>query len=351
LLGSEEMGILVDMSGWDYAKQNRGPLVGLLCVWGLLVAGPCGGRARAAGRPTVADSLANCGYIKVKVKVGRENHLLLAGKANGQELSCVIDTGCVGSVLGTEAALPVKQVGVRKGPVYGPLGTIGENVPLVAIDQFEAGGVVESNLPAALLPLLKQGRRRWDEKRDMILGLDFLKRQHALVSYDGASCVYLRREASPRDLAATVKATLFAHGFVAVPIKSVENSPQFIEGLVCGKSAWFILDTGASRTQMDRVLLAGYGIASRQVIGAMQDLSGGQDHVNLVKLPSLRIGEFELTNFKIGAVRMPILTKGGRGRPGTGQTLLGFIGPDILTEGRAVIDCAGGMLYLKPKGK
>jgi hypothetical protein len=146
-----------------------------------------------AKKPTLDEFMAQCGYHKVELEPGQSNHLLVSAKANGKKVVGMVDTGCSGNWLDPEAAPRVRKVGVREAPISGVFGgKINEPIRLVEIERFEVGGLVSSNLPAALFHLAHQeNRRQLDlfridqenkgmERNDAILGMDFLQRHHAL---------------------------------------------------------------------------------------------------------------------------------------------------------------------------
>lgn len=298
-------------------------------------------------RQGLDDFLAKCGYLKVKTMPGAQNHLRVHAKVNGKTVGCIVDTGCPSTIVDPARAPKLPELRVDDRPVYGFLGMVAEKYTWASIERLELGGFIETNWPVACLSLAKvQNVPVPVEKPELIVGLDFLQRHHALISFQGSSCLYLRASAPDPKTAALVKATLLASGLNSLPLKGRGTGEQFVDAAVNGEAGVFRLDTGASHTYLDIDVLRKQHLAFEHTPLRISDLSGSTTLLKLAKVRSLRIGDFELTGFPVGAFR-GLAVKPDEQRESL--ECFGLLGPDVLSRGWAIIDCGSDTLYLKSR--
>ena len=300
-------------------------------------------------RQGLDDFLAKCGYLKVKTKPNLNNHLRLQAKVNGKTVECIVDTGCPDTVIDPARTPKLPELRVEHQSLYGPVGVIAQKYSWATIETLELGGFIETNSPVACFSLSKiQNVPVWVEKQELIVGLGFLQRRHALISFQGSSCLYLRTNAPDQRTAALLKATLLASGLSAVPLKGRETGAQFVEAAVNGEAGVFRLDTGASHTFLDFAVLQKQHLSSEHTPFRISDLSGTSTQLKLVKIRSLQIGDFELTGFPVGTFRESTVKPAGKQEA---LECFGLLGPDVLSRGWAIIDCGSDTLYLKGQRK
>jgi hypothetical protein len=187
------------------------------------------------------------------------------------------------------------------------------------------------------------------ERPAVILGMDLLRRSHAIISYR-PPCLYVRQSHVSPELRNNLHQSLIASGFVAVDINGIEEDVMFVDGEIAGKAARFRIDTGGFATLLDQEQAHQYKLENRKARGKVVDLGGHQEGLRTALLPRFSFGSYQTTNFPVGLARMPRSKDTNKhlrqqGEPG----VVGLLGPDFLLQASALIDCAGGKLYLLPQ--
>jgi clan AA aspartic protease (TIGR02281 family) len=132
--------------------------------------------------------------------------------------------------------------------------------------------------------------------------------------------------------------------FVAAQMEKNAVGHAELDGRVNGEVLRLIVDTGASRTVIDKSAAQRLGLAladSQAVAGGV----GTADHA----IQFAEIDTFEIAGIALGARRVPILDLEHVSRSliaHGGRAIDGAIGADILTELHAVIDARSHLLYL-----
>jgi hypothetical protein len=144
--------------------------------------------------------------------------------------------------------------------------------------------------------------------------------------------------------AGTVDHALCLLGFTAVPVREISTGHHLIEATINGRTGWFVLDTGANMSVIDRSHLGNFGLSamSGDVGGAIA--VGGSGQARRLTIDSFTVGAVPIRQRRVVSSDLgQLLTVLSRS---TGTTVNGIIGQDVLNEHRAIIDVARPMLYL-----
>ena len=137
---------------------------------------------------------------------------------------------------------------------------------------------------------------------------------------------------------------LGAQGYAAVPLRRLASGHQIAAVELNGRSANFIVDSGAGGTVVDRGQLNRFGIPGsiREGTGIG---AGGSILVSLHPVKSFRIGGRALPMSQIVSTDLGYIIAGLN--IGNGTQVSGVLGQDVLTRYSGVIDVKGQVLYLK----
>jgi predicted aspartyl protease len=121
-------------------------------------------------------------------------------------------------------------------------------------------------------------------------------------------------------------------------IKYTPGQPIMVDVKINGStSAKLLLDTGADGTMINpRVLVAAGASLSRPVATSRVQGVAGSDHVNLVFIDSLEVGEARVGRMRVASYDIP----------GAGD---GLLGRDFLDRFTVNIDSTNGVVTLSPK--
>ena len=122
---------------------------------------------------------------------------------------------------------------------------------------------------------------------------------------------------------------------IAAPPASFLNSVGFVEGRIGASGPyWFLVDTGASRSALDRALAAELGLAAAR--GGRVEGSAGTIETEAVRVPALGIGTLTMHNlaptvYDLSATPAP-----------PGRRFAGIIGHDAFGSQAVLFDPRGG---------
>lgn len=150
------------------------------------------------------------------------------------------------------------------------------------------------------------------------------------------------------EKAGTVDRALCLLGFAAVPMRSLMTGHQLVDARINGMPATLVVDTGANVT----VLHAGAESRFRATrdplaIGSTSGL-GGPMQGRVMRIDTLALGGVETRQRRVIESDLSALTA-VLGRV-AGRDIDGIVGQDVLQKQSAVIDVAGGILYLMAAG-
>ena len=331
-------------------------LVSLIFTWSSVVSV---GDTTAA---TLQDFLTKHGYTAIPLQspvvkpdvptqLGEANHLFANGKVNGRTLVVMIDTGATVLSIDTTAAEGMKQVQKLPETVEGAFGALKTPGAAVSIGKIEFGPVTYEAEPAALVNL--RGKKATYVDRlvprsghvlecDLIVGWEFLSRHDAIIDYQGPT-LFLRESEPSADFGNTLGRSLLAGGFVLVPLTS-RNSQIEVPAIINGHPALLLLDTGAVVTVLDKNQTRALEAGVREKVMELVDVGGKHRDLDFTKVQSLRISDFTLENTIVGVTDLQP-TNESRARSDM-PAIQGVLGPEILSRGHAIIDCANLRLYL-----
>jgi hypothetical protein len=122
---------------------------------------------------------------------------------------------------------------------------------------------------------------------------------------------------------------------------------QVVEGLLNGRPATFVLDTGANVSVVHAGFASEFGLTpQRGAFGAAIGLGGGL-RADRAAIDALKIGAVDIRLRHVMTADLAQL-ESVLGRL-SGGTIHGIIGQDVMTEHRAVIDVSSPILYLQDR--
>lgn len=136
--------------------------------------------------------------------------------------------------------------------------------------------------------------------------------------------------------------------YKAIPMNKLISGHLYFEVEINGQKGLFILDTGAGgsvveekRKEKFKLKTEKPGLLDYQVVGAGgSQLSGGTSLDNKLKIKDFTIDDFSLVLMNLEHINSAFRQLGIK-------EIDGVIGADILSDGRAIIDYTGMILYLK----
>lgn len=136
-------------------------------------------------------------------------------------------------------------------------------------------------------------------------------------------------------------------GYSSIALKRLRSGHLVLHAQLNGTTGRFVLDTGAARSVVESSRQARFGLGriDRKVAAATG--AGGAVPLRMSHGNRLQIGGYVDEGFT--AYLMPLDQVNLAFRRRGDDRIDGVIGSDVLRGGQAVIDYAGGRLYLKPK--
>jgi predicted aspartyl protease len=181
-----------------------------------------------------------------------------------------------------------------------------------------------------------------EQKMDGMLGIGWLRANHAIVDFSDLRLGVPRSEAD----SASLNTTLLEHGYAAYPLTWNGAKTEYsLTAEVNGKPASFIVST-VSHLVIDDHLAKQAGIKLTEPVGTYGGPTGatGHQYANASEV-ALTIGG------KRAAVPTAsiydIYTYDGEARPPEGEQIGGYLGAEFMLPNKAIIDFGNGTLYLE----
>ena len=152
---------------------------------------------------------------------------------------------------------------------------------------------------------------------------------------------------NPED-AGTVDHAMCLLGFAAVPLRELATGHHLVDVTMNGKSATFILDTGANVSVVNDAAARRLGLPGKGTPAGAFGLGGGMK-AQQVTLERLEIAGVAIRRNRIMTSDLAQLVQ-VLGTVSRGE-ISGIIGQDVMKEHRAVIDVARPILYLVPEDR
>jgi predicted aspartyl protease len=277
-------------------------------------------------------TLAPLGYEFVPLQHSAEGHLYARARANGHRCVALVDTGWSFATLSSQKANRIFKV--PTGIASGGSGAV--------LDRLELGTNVFLNQPVRVEPLVFDGQ---PASFDLVLGLDFLRQQFALLDC-ARGRLYFRRTAPPSADRQALETLLRERGFAAAPLTFTEPpaltcrarlNGRPVELLVDSAAVWSALDAG----ELQRFDLRGEPTLAR-VTGAGRTgtrpvlvAAPRAFEVGTVTLPAARFAVFELADWGMAATNAPL------------PHVSGILGSPELRALEALVDCDGLKLWIR----
>jgi clan AA aspartic protease (TIGR02281 family) len=152
-----------------------------------------------------------------------------------------------------------------------------------------------------------------------------------------------RQVAYDPGAAGSVDQAMCLLGFIAVPLRELATGHHLVDVTINGRTAIFILDTGANASVVDAASGQRLGLPAKGLPAGAYGLGGGMK-AQQVKLERLEIGGVAIRRPRIMTSDLSQLVK----VLGTVSKapIAGIIGQDVMKEHRAVIDVARPILYM-----
>jgi clan AA aspartic protease (TIGR02281 family) len=146
--------------------------------------------------------------------------------------------------------------------------------------------------------------------------------------------------------AGTVDHALCLLGFSAVPLREIDPGHHLIEATINGRTANFVLDTGANVTVVTTSEAPRFGLSPGKAQPARRGAPGAGAPANAeqVAIDSFTIGSVSVRQSRVVLADLSQLLVALSRVSGT--EVVGIVGQDVLNEHRAVIDVTRPMLYL-----
>jgi predicted aspartyl protease len=329
--------------------------VSLICLLG----GPLDCCAAETSNGSLDQFLTKCGYAVVPLKNGVQNKFYVVGKINGSRVNCLIDTGAYDVIVDAARATNLKSLGKRSEARNGVFGKIATEIETVVIDRLDLATTVISNQPAIAFDLHKNrqmltgsliARSRLPDQEDVILGRTFFEDGNVLIDCLKPA-LYIRGEKPGEALAEVIDKSFKMSGFAVVPMQFGAKMPM-IRGEVNDREAYLVLDTGSLATVFNLPQLQDFGLSDLEKLGRLEDLGAHKEELRFTKVASLKLGEFRIQGLRVGVSTFPDFEKINsnlkeRGLP----PLLGYLGPEVLSRGSALIDFSSKKVYLRKTSK
>lgn len=140
---------------------------------------------------------------------------------------------------------------------------------------------------------------------------------------------------------------------VEVELQIIEIEPEgihlYVNGKVEKEPIFFVLDTGASKTTLDKNFVLKNLSEIKLHANEKPAIGMGSNQIQseFMHVPSLKIGEWKIKNWLVAVMDLSIINEAYK--MVNGPEIHGILGSDLLVEGSANIDFKKKRLVLKMK--
>ena len=134
----------------------------------------------------LAQTLIDHGYIKIRFKLTRTNHLLIPASINGVKGQFILDTGASNTCVGFESAERFGLKSRKSKTLAAGAGATGMETRLSRQNTVRVGRWVRSDMPVVIFDLSHVNAALVEHKVkpvDGIIGADVLLIGHAIIDY------------------------------------------------------------------------------------------------------------------------------------------------------------------------
>lgn len=301
--------------------------------------------AEQPARINLRERFARLGYTEIELRRTDENHLFLFGRLNGRKRSVLVDTGWSFTTVSTNAARHLKTCGELGVTWHDPFFGTNENSSSVLLDKLKLGRVEFNNQPALVQNMVLNARRA---PFDMVLGCDFLRRNHAVVDCLNRR-LDVRRGAPSQPQQKEFEAALGRGGFVAVQLLVKEPLALSCPVLVNGEPLEMLVDSAAPWSCVDvrqrERLRLGVNASPVKITGV------GRTGIRGAGVATVKSFQLEDLDVKIRNLAVLDLADWGFAAPDAALgEVQGILGGDALNAAGAIIDCHALKLWVRRSG-
>lgn len=272
--------------------------------------------------PELSQLLPAPNFQVVKLQRTPDHHLYISGRLEGRRCSCLVDTGWSQSSVASRS-----QTG------------------RVAFAELRLGELTITNFMADCEPVTMGGQ---PASFDVVLGLDFLRTQRAIIDC-GAARLYLHPAAPSPAARDQLERDLSQVGYTVVELQAPQNAALTCTGRVADRSIEFMVDSAAAWSCLDMKSAISWGLKPHPSTTVLAGAGGtGKRPLPVAEVRILELGNLRVNRPVLGLVE---LADWGIGKPDTAlRNTKGLLAGDLLGKYRAVIDCDGRKLWLKSPG-
>lgn len=274
-----------------------------------------------------------------------QNHLMVRAFINGKPALMTVDTGAPVSAIATQRR---EYFGLQPisggGEIPTRLNVNGAFNSVVTAKTLRLGSLNLLDEPLVAIDLRGRPRARvrgLDEPViDGILGADILFPTKAVVDCDKQLLILKMDPSVPAGLPG-----MDVRGFRRVPMHVSSGYNLYVDGMVNGRAAKLMVDTGAFATLLHSDFVRSMRIPLRRSPFTSSGVNLSERRVQLATVTNLSIGSVDLHGKEVGVIDMTGLIHGGllAARP----PVVGLLGSEILRRNHGIIDFGTNTLYLK----
>ena len=274
-----------------------------------------------------------------------QNHLMVRAFINGKPALFTVDTGAPVSAIAVQRRefFGLKSI-AEGGEIPTRLNVNGAFNNVVTAKTLRLGSLNLLDEPLVAIDLRGRPRARvkgLDEPAiDGILGADILFPTKAVVDCD-KQLLFLKMDPS----APAGMPGINTRGFGRVPMHVSSGYNLYVDGMVNGRAAKLMVDTGAFATLLHSDFVRSMRIPVRRSPFTSSGVNLSERRVQLATIANLSIGSVDMQGKEVGVIDMTGLIHGGllAGKP----PVVGLLGSEILRRNHGIIDFGTNTLYLK----
>lgn len=280
-------------------------------------------QSQAAERFDLKRTLTKLGYAEVPLRRTGENHLFLFVRLEGRRRSCLVDTGWSFTTISTNTAARL---------------VISNLIP-----QLTLGNVLLTNETVRVQDLLVQGQ---PAPYDVVLGCDFLQRHQAIIDCAG-NRLYLRAQPLNSTESGAGQRALRDAGFQEVKLTSRDPAALVATATINNTQVEWLLDSGAMWSCLDARVAQSLKLPAQPTLNRMRGAATPDGRpFTVAHLQAWQLGASPMPDTSVAVFDLSDWGMGPTGKifPEIG----GILGGAELHKLRAVIDCGGEKLWLRP---